>query len=147
MSTLTEDEVREKLLGAWQLVAIESVFEDGTTKNNMGEHPIGQIAYLPQGRMTAHLQHGDRAPFASSNPADASDSEVVAAFRTHTAYFGSFTIDMDEVALTHHVLGASSPTMMGTDQVRYFTFEDDRLILRAVPPTGPFTRVTWRRVV
>lgn len=142
---MTEQQVRDQLLGAWRLVSIVAIAPDGTRTNTLGDHPVGQISYTPGGQMSAVLQHTERPVLSGTTAREATDAEVAAAWRTFIAYFGSYSIDLDAGALVHHVQGAYLPSMVGTDQVRYFTFEDDRLILQP-PPTGAWATVTWQKI-
>jgi hypothetical protein len=143
---MTEQQVRDQLLGAWKLVSIVAIDPDGTVTNTLGDNPVGQISYTPGGQMAAVLQHTDRPVLSGATARDATDAEVVAAWRTFIAYFGSYSIDLDAGALVHHVQGSFLPSMVGTDQVRHFTFEDDRLVLQP-PATGAArTKVTWQKI-
>jgi hypothetical protein len=146
MSTMTEQQVRDQLVGAWKLVSIVAIAPDGTTTNTLGEHPVGQISYSPGGQMSALLQHTDRPAMSGTTARDATDAEIVAAWRTFIGYFGPYTIDLEAGALVHHVAGAYLPSMVGTDQVRYFSFEDDRLILQPPATAAGHAKVTWQKV-
>ena len=143
---MTEQQVRAQLLGAWKLVSIVAIDPDGTITNTLGDNPVGQISYTPGGQMAAVLQHTDRPVLSGATARDATDAEVVAAWRTFIAYFGSYSIDLDAGALVHHVQGAYLPSMVGTDQVRYFTFEDDRLILQPPATAASRAKVTWQKI-
>jgi hypothetical protein len=143
---MTEQQVRDQLLGAWKLVSIVAVAPDGTTTNTLGDNPVGQISYTAGGQMAALLQHTERPVLSGSTAREATDAEVVAAWGTFISYFGSYSIDLDAGALVHHVQGAYLPSMVGTDQVRYFTFEDDLLMLQP-PATGTGrAKVTWQKI-
>lgn len=143
---MTEQQVRDRLLGAWKLVSMVTVAPDGTTVNTLGEHPVGQISYTPGGQMSAVLQHTERPVLSGATARDATDAEVVAAWRTFIAYFGSYSIDADAGAVVHHVQGAYLPSMVGTDQVRYFTFTGDLLTLRPPATATGSAEVTWQKI-
>jgi hypothetical protein len=145
MSRMTEQQVRDQLLGAWRLVSMVAIAPDGTITHTLGEHPEGQISYTPGGQMAALLQHTER-PALSGTAREATDAEAVAAWRTFIAYFGSYSIDLDAGALVHHVQGAYLPSMVGTDQVRYFTFEDDLLMLQPPATAAGSAKIIWQKI-
>lgn len=118
----------ERFLGAWTLVEWTDV-RDGVTLYPYGERPSGQIIYTSTGRMTAALMS---APEGSGQSA-----------QRFTSYWGSYTLDDAAGTVTHHVEGAVSGRMIGTDQVRIFRFEgENRLVLSP----GGQSELTWERV-
>lgn len=108
----------DPLAGAWTLVAAHMVAEDGTRADLYGPEPKGAIVHAG-GRMTALLKHGG-----------AESADGVAPFML--AYTGRVTVGAD--TLTTRVDAASIPAWEGTDQVRHYTLDGDRLTLRT--PTG-----------
>lgn len=74
----------------------------------------------------------------------ATTEEIVAAWRGYVGYFGTYTIDEKASTVTHHVEGASFPNFVGTNQVRHYRFEGDRLILQADIASGHGTIVYKR---
>lgn len=74
----------------------------------------------------------------------ATTEEIVAAWRGYVGYFGTYTIDEKASTVTHHVEGASFPNFVGTNQVRHYRFEGDRLILQADTASGHAT-IVWKR--
>jgi hypothetical protein len=145
MSPQTEQEIRDQVVGAWRLVSIVATAPDGTTTNTLGENPVGQISYSPGGQMSALLQHTTRPEFAG-NAQQATDDEAAAAWRTFIAYFGRYSIDLEKGAFIHHVQGAYLPSMVGTDQVRYFTFQDDLLMLQPPATAAGSAKITWQKI-
>ena len=118
----------ERFLGAWTLVEWTNV-RDGETFLPYGENPMGQLVYTSSGRMGAALMSSPESP--GANP------------RQSVAYWGDYTVDAAAGTVTHHVEGAFSGGMIGTDQVRYFRFEgEDRLVLSP----GGQSELTWVRV-
>ena len=51
------------------------------------------------------------------------------AFLAYAAYFGTYTVDATKGTVTHHVEGSLIADYTGTDQVRPFRIEGDRLII------------------
>ena len=63
---------------------------------------------------------------------------------------GTYTLNVAEMTVTHHVEGSLAAGWVGGDQLRYFEFVDDRLVLKTPPMrTADGTRVVntlvWRR--
>jgi hypothetical protein len=127
---MTKDEAFNSFVGGWQLVSCLETRPDGQVTEPIGPRPVGQIMYSADGHMTAHLLPG-------GEPRDPS-------WRSYIGYFGRFTVDPDQGVVTHHVVGASEPDMIGTEQPRDFQFEGDRLILQAERAEGR-ARITWER--
>jgi YD repeat-containing protein len=105
---------------------------------------VGQISYDAAGRMSAELMRDNRPTF-KTNPAP--EAERAAAYSSYIAYFGHYTIDADKRTVTHHVEGALSPAMVGTDLVRYFEFSPDGKSLFLSVKTGERVsgRLRWDR--
>jgi Lipocalin-like domain len=76
--------------------------------------------------------------------------EKAAAYNTFIAYYGSFKVDTAAQSVTHHVTASLFPNWVGGDQVRFYQFDEDRLILRATPFPAFGTEVrpyvVWRKV-
>jgi len=107
------------LAGIWKCVSQVFEFQDGSPPRPLlGEHPLGYLILTPQGRMMAFVEgEGRKAP--------ASDAEAVAAFRSMIAYTGVYTVHGN--SWTTKVDGAWNPAWKGTEQVRTFSLQGDRL--------------------
>jgi hypothetical protein len=127
---MTEDETVRALTGGWQLVGCTIRHPDGSESKPLGSHPVGQIMYSSDGHMTAHLL------------ADSRDCEPDAP--SYIGYFGRFSVDTANRIVTHHVVGASAPAMIGTDQPRHYTLDGNRLTLQADRPDGRAS-VFWEK--
>ena len=133
--------VRAQLLGNWKLVSYVSFDQNGGS--SPGNYDVGRVVYDASGEMSAHLMDSKRA---AANPTtDAARSE---AYRTYLAYFGPFTIDEQRGTVTHHVVGASFPQWVGSDQVRYYQLSPDgrRLTLSTRAGDRVTGTLQWVRV-
>jgi hypothetical protein len=142
--TAAEEEVRTALVGAWRLLSLRSVQPDGSVDYPLGPDAIGQIVYSANGRMSAQLMRAGQPRFQAGDAQQATDEEKLTAYQAYTGYFGSFRIDPEAGAVIHEVQGSTFPNMIGTDQVRYYRIDGDRLDLEADSPQGR-SHVAWQR--
>jgi hypothetical protein len=136
---------RAKLLGIWKLVAFEGEFKDtGERFYNWGKSPKGYVIFTPEGRMTVIIEgEGRKAP--------KTDQDRAALLRSLIAYSGMYRIEGNKQITKVDV--SWNPMWNGTEQVRFFKFEGDRLVvLTAWGPSPRFPgRVTrghmiWERI-
>ena len=123
--------IASRLLGTWKLVSvIREEVPSGVTIDLMGSNPQGFITYSADGRMMAILVRSDRKK-PSANTATPAEAENL--FRSVISYAGDYTIAGNEV--THHVDISWNESWTGTQQVRIFKLEGDRLSLST--PVSP----------
>ena len=120
-------------VGTWRLVSFESRDEAGGLQYPMGPDVSGQLMYDAQGNMSALLAQADMPRFASSDLHGGTDAEVRAAFIGFFGYFGTYSFNLREGTVTHHVRGASFPNWAGADQLRFFKAKGPHLVLSAPP--------------
>jgi hypothetical protein len=106
-----------------------------------GEKLFGRLIYTTEGFMSVFLMNPDRPRFASEDPLAGTREEIEAAYRGFDAYCGSFTVNMDRATVTHHIQASKYPNWIGTDQVRSFEIQNNRLKLKADIETGG---ETWK---
>ena len=123
----TADAVTKQLLGNWKLVKYEVFDANGSARP--GRYDVGRVAYDASGEMTAHLMH-------------AGDDHA------YFGYFGPFTVDAAKGTVTHHVIGSSNVSWIGTDQVRYYAFAagGNQLTLSLKSGDRVTQTLTWTRV-
>jgi hypothetical protein len=113
------------LLGTWRLKSfVRQDVATGERRPALGEHPEGYLGYAPDGRMYALFVAGDRVAPTGDQPTDA---ERVQLHKSMLAYAGTYTIAGDKVV--NHIDIAWNNARLGSDQVRYFQLEGDRLSL------------------
>lgn len=113
------------LIGTWKLTSF--VRQDAVTgerRSALGERPDGYLGYAPDGRMYALFVAEGRAAPAGDHPTDA---ERVQLHKSMLAYAGTYTIAGDRVV--HHIDIAWNQARLGSDQVRFFKLDGDRLTL------------------
>jgi hypothetical protein len=139
------ENVREKLLGAWLLVSWEEIAAGGETNYPLGKDAIGQISYSETGRVSAQLMRQHLPRFSNEDWQQATKDEKSDAWSAYFGYFGSYDIDLEKNAVTHHVEGSWFPNLIGTKQVRYFRFQGQQLILDADTEWGK-VHIVWEKV-
>ena len=95
----------------------------------MGREVVGQLMYDAEGNMSGLVARASVPPFASGDLRGGTDAEVRAAFDGFVAYFGTYSFNLSAGMVIHHVRSASFPNWTGTEQVRYFKAEGQRLVL------------------
>ena len=118
-------------VGAWKLVSC--IYEDIQTKERTlpyGKHPKGYAILTPEGRLMAVITAEGR-----KTPTTAEDRD--AAFRSAVAYSGRYRVDGNQFVTTVDV--AWNERWVGTDQLRFFKIEGDRLLIES-PPTPNLNR-------
>ena len=122
-----QDEVANKLPGAWRLVSIEG---NSPVRNVAYDHPTGIIMYDRSGWMSVQIAvQGHRKPFAKGMSAGTLE-EKAAAFDSYFSYYGTYTVDLNAQTITHRIKDYSYPGVGGLNNVRWFEFQgSDRLVL------------------
>lgn len=139
-----------RFVGVWKLISTDFVLPNGERFFPYGEHPAGVISYEASGQVSVHIMRSGRPKFASGQMQEGTDEEVRAAFEGYVCYFGTWSVDAAQGTVTHRVEGSLFPNWEGTDQVRRFEFEGNRLslITSTIPALGATTTATavWERV-
>jgi len=134
------------LVGAWKLLKFDYEFQDGSPRRAVfGAKALGFIIFSPQGRMVAVLE-------AEGRKAPQDDTGAAALLRTLIAYSGTYKLEQDKWTTTVDV--AWNPAWHGTQQVRYYKLDGDRLFITSMwqpnqnLPGKPVTRgvLEWERV-
>ena len=115
----------EALVGTWRLVSC--FMEDVETKERKpvwGEHPNGFIVLSAGGRwIIIQTAEGRKAP--------QTDEDRAAAFKSMLAYSGKYRIEGNKIVINVDIAG--DETWNGTEQVRYYRIDGDRLHIEAAP--------------
>jgi len=123
---------REKLIGAWHLVGIDSPGQDGKPADT--PQPLGMLIYTRDGHMSVQLMY--------PKSTNALSNEYVQ--NGYEASFGSYEVDETKHMLTHHVQGSiTGDLLVGKDLPRIYQFTaDGKLIIRSARPDEHWS-VTW----
>jgi lipocalin-like protein len=136
-----------RIVGTWELVTRTVRRADGTAivDRVLGEKPIGRLVYDASGAMSLQMMRIGRKSAISipENPADRSNARVVTGY---DSYFGRYTVDEKAGTVTHHVEGSLFPEDLGSDWVRPFTLDGDRLTLRLTSADGLTRTLVFQRM-
>jgi ketosteroid isomerase-like protein len=141
---------RDRLIGTWKLVSTEAILTDGSSKPfpEYGLHPVGYLMYDATGHMCVTLANPNPPHWA--DPAKPTNIERALTHEAMEAYCGTYEVREKESQVIHRPELAEWPHYIGSDQVRNFRFEGNRLILslEETVPNGGWrrSRITWERV-
>lgn len=139
---------KDRLVGTWKLIS--AVSEDLATSQKTNIYkgtPVGFITYGADGRvMTIVVDSVRKKPAATV----ATAAEAEALFRSMTAYAGTYTVSGARVI--HRPDASWNETWTGTDQIRDYKFDGERLLLATAPSPDAFTgkmsvrTLVWERI-
>lgn len=141
---------REPFVGTWRLVAANFYKADGTLLKLYGEDPRGIFVYDEGGRMCVQIMQSERPLLPKRRLAENAAEHYHQILIGYIAYFGTYDVDEKACTVTHHVQGSLIPNWVGTDLVREYEFEGNRMTLRtaASPMRGDIMRgeLIWERM-
>jgi hypothetical protein len=131
LSTVAHAE-ENPLLGTWQLKSfVREIPGTGERYDQLGQHPDGYISYSPDGRMVVLFVAGDQL----RPRGEPSDDERIKLHKSMLAYGGTYTVSPGKVV--HHIDIEWDGRRLGTDQVRFYTVDGDRLLIKTEPNRSP----------
>ena len=122
----------KSLEGRWKLRAAEDLRADGSVaRRPWGEHPVGSIV-VEHGACYLQIMSSDTPSFAagSTTPVEQMKATLLSSY---IAYSGPCTIDEAEGSVTLKVDAAWRPDYVGTEQKRFFRFENGVLLFGPAP--------------
>ncbi len=133
----------EKFVGTWRLVgAVSEELATGRKANIYTAEPVGLINFGTDGRFIVMVVDASRVRPASDVP---TASEAEALFRSMAAYAGTYVVKDGQ--LINHVDISWNETWTGTDQLRNYRFDGERLHLSTNLSPNPFTGQTSIRTL
>ncbi|MGH9384174.1 MAG: lipocalin-like domain-containing protein [Vicinamibacterales bacterium] len=122
----------QSIQGRWKLVAAEDLRADGTVaRYPWGRQPVGSIV-VQDGACYVQIMSSDVPSFsgASTPPGDQMKAALLS---TYIAYSGACTVNESEGSVTLKVDAAWRPDYVGTEQKRFFRFENGKLLFGPAP--------------
>ncbi|KFE72243.1 lipocalin-like domain-containing protein [Hyalangium minutum] len=142
--------LKERLVGTWQLIAVEGRLPDGSRNHPYGKNPLGMLIYDSHGNMAVQLMNRNRPSFTSADLKGSTGQEAKEALDGAAVYFGSYETDEQTARVCHHIQGSVFPNWIGTVQRRRATLEGNRLVLSTGPLLMGGTEseivLEWQRV-
>lgn len=137
-------------VGTWTLISYELRGSDGSLQRPLGDHPVGRLMYDGHGNMIGHCANPARPHFVHANHNRGTLDEIKAAFVGCIAYYGDYIVDEAKGTVTHRVKSSLFPNWIGSDQVRHYGFEGNRLTLSTPPIKAGGREITgtlvWERL-
>jgi len=124
-------DANSSIAGIWRLVSYTRRYLDtGEVRSDM--RPNAYIMYSPGGHMMSLTVEENRLP--PAGPV-VTDEERIRLFNTIiSAYAGTYRIEGNQV--THHVEMSWNEAWTGTDQVRSYSVDGDKLTIETTPRTA-----------
>lgn len=131
----------DSIQGRWKLVAAEDIRADGTVaRYPWGRQPVGSIV-VEGGSCYVQIMSSDVPSFAAPArigggarpPGDINARMKEALLSSYIAYSGPCTIDEAAGSVVLKVEAAWRPDYVGTEQKRFFRFDNGRLIFGPAP--------------
>jgi len=146
VSNAQQTSLTEQLLGTWTLVSHESVRADGSRTPVYGVDPKGIAIFDAGGHFIITVMSADRAKYAVNFPTQGTAEENKATAQGTMTYFGRYSVDEANRAISLHIEASSFPNWNGADQKRSFAIAGDQLTLTArALQTGGYADVIWKR--
>jgi hypothetical protein len=116
----------QSIQGRWTLLTAEDIRADGSVaRYPWGRKPVGSIV-VDGGYCYLQIMSGDVPSFTGGKPMG--EQMTAALLSTYIAYSGACTINETEGSVSLKVDSAWRPDYVGTDQKRFFKFDNGKLI-------------------
>jgi Lipocalin-like domain len=121
----------QTILGRWKLLSAEDLRADGSVaRYPWGRQPVGSIV-VDRGSCYIQIMSGDVPSFLEGSPPG--EQMKAALLSTYIAYSGPCVVDESAGSLTLKVEAAWRPDYVGTEQKRFFRFENGKMLFGPAP--------------
>lgn len=138
--------VNEKFTGSWELKKWTAELTSGEIVFPYGEDAKGLITYDKFGNMAVQVMKNNRSQFLSEDPLQAQPDEVFDAYNGFIAYSGNYEVSINSNKVVHQIKISSFPNWVGQNQIRYYEFRDDNLILSTDLIGVSRHKLVWEKV-
>jgi hypothetical protein len=144
---VAEQSSRDQILGAWSLVSVESVRDDGVKSEPFGTNPKGVIIFSPEGHFSLFQSRSEVPKLASNDRAKATPDEATAVMAAAIAYYGTYSLNEADKTITVRLEGSTFANLLGGEQKRLITAltADELAFTNPRTPAGLTLHTRWRR--
>jgi hypothetical protein len=122
------------IVGTWRVVSFErEIVETKAVSQGFGGNAMGLATFTPDGHASVIIVDAKRKPPARPT---ATDAEAVDLYSTMIAYAGTYRVQGNDLII--HVEISSEQTITGTDFIRSFKLDGDRLTTTTRPLVSSF---------
>lgn len=128
------------IVGTWRLVEFANL--DSATGNwqyPYGKNPKGYFTYTKSHIVNINISSEFPLKISEDSSKNYSVNLFEHIWQNSFGYFGTYSLDLTNSVVTHHVEGGCIPYYIDTDQKRVFTLKGDTLIIGDTK--------TWKRVL
>ena len=142
-----QNQIKENLVGAWQMVSNINTRQDGTKFYPLGEYPTGLLMLDGAGNFSWQIIRPDIPKFASNNRLEGTPDEYKAVAQGVLSFFGTYTVDDAGKAITMRVVSSSFPNTNNVDQKRTMILAADELtLINPAGASGGTGESKWKRL-
>ena len=121
----------DTLQGRWRLIAAEDIRADGSVARlPWGKNPIGKIV-VEGGYCYVQIMSSDVPTFTAGKPVGQQMTAML--LSSYIAYSGACSVNDSEGSVTMKIDSAWRPDYVGTEQKRFFKFDNGKLIFGPAP--------------
>jgi len=139
--------LKEQLVGTWKLVSVDNLRDDGSKVELFGPNPTGIVIYTRDGHFALLNGRSDLPKFASNRRDKGTQEENKAVVEGSIAYFGTYSVNEADKAITAKIEGSTFPNFVGTDQKRIITSltKDELKFTNPAGSSGGTLQLVWKR--
>jgi len=129
-TTSPQSKQQPSIVGTWKMMSFENYRPDGTVGRPFGDKPAGYFFYDSAGHLSIHLMRTPPLPnFPGATNASGDAEKFREVYQAYVGYFGTYSVDYAKGILVHHVEGSNRPDYTGSNEIRPFRIEGNRLII------------------
>jgi len=115
------------ILGSWTLVSVKNINADGTKTFPYGTDPRGILFFDERGNYAIQIYKNERPKIVSGDKNKCTAEENAAIVQGSNSHFGEYEIDETNKIITFKIKTASFPNWEGTEQKRYFVYDNNEI--------------------
>jgi hypothetical protein len=108
-SIAQQKSMKDQLVGAWTLLLVDSVKDDGTHVPEFGPNPDGVLMFSPNGRYSLEIARASLPKFASNDRDKGTADENKAVVQGTLSHFGTYAINDGDKSVSFRIESSSFP--------------------------------------